>query len=208
MAKAPSEKHLEDWIVANPELFGEDYDEDQIYPYVETIVGRQVRLPSGIADLMGAAGDQFAVVELKAGAIDETCVGQVLRYMGDLKHLWMSSYLDAPDETKHLHQYWQYEGAGIMNGDFPEIQGFIVGHSVKNYSLVTPAHWNGIEIITYDLTDDGYIFERVTPDISQKRYEAMHEFSYGIIGETMREVMRYRTARNYERSMYRGASNE
>lgn len=206
--RAPTERHLEDWIVANSELFAEDYGEDELFPYVEKIVGRQVRLPSGIADLMGAAGDQFAVVELKAGSIDETCVGQVLRYMGDLKHLWMSSYLDAPENVQHLHQYWRYEGGGILNSDFPEIKGIIVGHSVKNYSIVTPAHWNGIEIVTYDLTDDGYIFERVLPDISQERCDIMHEFSYGIIGETMREVMRYRTANNHKRAMHQRSGDE
>ncbi len=50
---APSEKHLEDWIVNKPHLFAWlTAKTEEWIPIADTIIARQCSLPTGIPDLI------------------------------------------------------------------------------------------------------------------------------------------------------------
>ena len=68
------ERELEDYLEGRPEALG-----------MEQWIGRQVPLAHGIADLIGFANSTIYVVELKAVPLEEEHVGQVLRYMYDVR---------------------------------------------------------------------------------------------------------------------------
>lgn len=69
------EKHLEDWIEQDPALVQSGL----------TIVGRQVRLSSGIADLLAIdAQGRWVVIEVKREAIYRETVAQALDYAAAL----------------------------------------------------------------------------------------------------------------------------
>lgn len=192
--KAPSEKHLEDWIVNNPTLFTSSCGDESMYPFIDSLVGRQVRLPCGIADLLAVYEDQFIVVELKRGDIDEAVLGQTLRYMADLKRIWRQALFYAmehhdPDD----YCYWQTANFSNVCGGFPEIGGYIVGHSVTKQAIVDAAHGAGIDIFLYNFRDEQYTFDMLSPSIGEQHMQTIQDFGYGYIGEAMRGVMRRRT---------------
>ncbi|MDX2152089.1 MAG: DUF4268 domain-containing protein [Bryobacteraceae bacterium] len=66
------EKHLEDWLGANPHLLGDDI----------LLIGRQVRTDHGIIDLLALDREGRAVViELKRGLASREVVGQLNSYL-------------------------------------------------------------------------------------------------------------------------------
>ena len=70
-AKIPLEKHLEDWIYANPELLQAGL----------TIVGRQMHMDAGYLDLLAVDPEgRWAVIELKRAMLHKEVVVQVLDY--------------------------------------------------------------------------------------------------------------------------------
>lgn len=69
-----TEKQLEDFVCKHPEYM--------LWNEVE-IIGRQIRLPHGILDVLACDG-RALVVELKVCTIKEKDVGQVLRYAYDV----------------------------------------------------------------------------------------------------------------------------
>ena len=69
-----TEKQIEDFICGHPN-----------YLYLDTVIDRQIVLPHGILDILGVAGYQTFVVELKAVKLKEGDVGQVLRYTYDIE---------------------------------------------------------------------------------------------------------------------------
>lgn len=82
-----TEKDIEDWLFENPEDFPthtEYYDETPI----DRWIGRQYRLPSGIADLVGIRKSGLLVVaEVKNIAISKAAILQVCRYASDLEQI-------------------------------------------------------------------------------------------------------------------------
>lgn len=78
------EKDIEDWLYANPE---------EIVARSTPVcfwLGRQYRLPSGIADLIGVTHDNLVVVvEIKNVAINKAAITQVCRYAADIQEILM-----------------------------------------------------------------------------------------------------------------------
>lgn len=75
-----SEKELEDWFFSNPQEFYKPVEWQQ----------RQLKLPSGIADVVGIGTDGYTegdifVVELKAVELKSRDICQVIRYREDLR---------------------------------------------------------------------------------------------------------------------------
>lgn len=80
------EKHLEEFLVENwkqTEL-GRDYT---IFEDEGRVVGKQFQTDTGAIDILAISKDKkrLLVVELKKGRASDAVVGQVLRYMGDIK---------------------------------------------------------------------------------------------------------------------------
>jgi len=83
------EKHLEDFICANWDKtdFAKNYD---IFKD-ENGIGKQFKTNTGWIDILAISKDkkdekEFLVIELKKGQASDKVVGQVLRYMGDVKN--------------------------------------------------------------------------------------------------------------------------
>lgn len=84
-----SEREFEDWLFENPaamEILG-----DEEFHWI----GRQVQLPSGVADLIGRCGVKIFVVELKSENLKSQDVAQVLRYASDVREAIPSGYVES-----------------------------------------------------------------------------------------------------------------
>lgn len=98
-----AEKDIEDWLWENPGAL-------QIldhYP-IEKWIGRQVKLPSGIADLIGIFENAIVVVEVKNVELTAEALTQVCRYAADIDALktdWNIERFDVnggEDELEYL----------------------------------------------------------------------------------------------------------
>lgn len=158
--KAPSERHLEDWIVANPEK-----------AMLETIVGRQIKLPSGIADLLISQDDIAYIVELKKDTLNAKTLAQLLRYRHDMLKIWEMSVLVFPDECRN------------PTNIETRLAGILIGHSVDEDTVIA-AHGAGVLTIRYEYTGDGYMFYDIYPRFIQQSVYA--EYAHGHIGELAR----------------------
>ncbi len=70
------ENDLENAIVSNPQLLGENV----------RLVGRQIVLPSGRTDLLFESDEEIIVVELKLNEIGKNAVNQIRAYIRDLRN--------------------------------------------------------------------------------------------------------------------------
>lgn len=184
---APSEKHLEDWIVANQDRFCDHTDSE---PFAARFVARQFRLPSGISDLIAANDRSIGVIELKRGAINEAVLGQTLRYMTDLKRIWVHAwhYAIEHDYSSEYADLLKYKRS-LLAYIPPEINAIVVGHSIPNRALVETALGADIFCVTYSYQDGDYSFHLHIAESPQYR-SAVIEIARGVIGDAMRMVMR------------------
>jgi len=178
--KAPSEKHLEDWIVNNSLRFGSpetaceqfpvdpcDYfwlsEETFILPYVRQLIGRQVRVAHGIIDLLSRGDDSIEVIELKKDAITLESVAQCARYIHDVKsvtrHVFASEKPDWID-TGIWFGLWDERMQS------PMVSGGVVGRSLPDKNTMALAALCNIDLVVYDYApDDEYRFEITMPRI-------------------------------------------
>jgi len=72
------EKHLEEWIIADPSLAQEGI----------TVVGQQVHIDDGILDLLAIdSEDRWVVIEIKAGQLNSGALRQAIYYASSLAKL-------------------------------------------------------------------------------------------------------------------------
>lgn len=141
---APFEKHLEDWIAVNgmPEITERSFMYD-------ILIGRQVKLPHGIADLIYTDNHGINVVELKKGAIDELTVHQVLRYQCDLTGMW-EFFTDTRPRISNEFPYY---------GNSP-VSSSVIGYSIDlKTMLACEAAGIWAWVYSYDDISDEYQFE-------------------------------------------------
>jgi len=151
MAKAPSEKHLEDYICTHNRFLSVGYWDEETYPdvwerihCVWKILKRQPVFPSGIPDLVAVLAGKWkpsiGIVELKKNDVDEDSVIQCLRYMYDLRQILHFSLLECG-----LH----------IPSDFINripITGLIIGHSMPNDKLQIICEAANIQVLLYNWT--------------------------------------------------------
>ncbi len=134
-AFAPSEKHLEDWIVDNyPSAF----------PHGGHIVGRQLATPAGRIDILSFGTHFVDVIELKRGPIDGAALFQVLRYMRVLTSVCY---------TAHVR--------GRYKCDPDIVRGILIGHSV-NDAVHAAADQARVGILLYEFHEPSYDFRPTT----------------------------------------------
>src|SRR5690554_595983 len=131
-ALAPSEKHLEDWIVANPEKVLpnskwslRDYATESA---IGTILARQPRLPSGRPDLITRTYHSIQVVEIKRGPIQSETITQCLRYMHDIQHIAMTVEIAniGNPAFKYAKDYDAIASGIVIGSDLPDENLLIV----------------------------------------------------------------------------------
>lgn len=192
--KAPSEKHLEDWIVAHPEqvTFGDHipfYEGDDV---ISRIIRRQPRFPNGRPDLIVKSGMSIVVIELKAGAIKSRTITQLLRYIYDLRDIGYK---------RHVRD--------VLNSDFwlptPEfenhmISGYVIGHSIGDDNISFACALLNITPILYDYDGQDYTFRHAPSDKigipDEISYQISHDWAEGAIGQALYDVM-------YERAEFK-----
>lgn len=168
---APTEKHLEDWIVNNQRAFF-----DQLWIAGRRIVSRQFRLSNGIADLIVAVPIGIRVIELKKGQIDGAAVTQVMRYVGELRTVYdymAGNIHDANDP--HAHEY---------RADI--VRGMVIGRSFEKAALLTCGTC-GIAAFEYDYDGINYTFKSVFNDNSS----IVADIESSPVGYAIREAMRH-----------------
>jgi hypothetical protein len=187
--RAPTERHLEDWICSNLKRFGvvdqafdqypgdehaDDFhwvDEDFfIAPFMDRIICRQITLPHGIPDLIGVGhcGDNITVIELKKGPITLEAVGQCARYMYDLHHILATNLMLSviPGVTD---KEWQH--ATDPRIGYSLLQGMVVGSETPDRNVAALAELVDIRIVTYAYNADGtYSFTEHTVNRVAKQY--------------------------------------
>lgn len=174
MGTAPSEKHLEDWIVKNP------------YPIIGDVTNakavRQYQLPSGITDLIfwgdaDTLSSAVLLVELKKRAINAAAFAQACRYLRDLRAIGKIA-LDIMRNP--------YDG-GMIRYD-PKITGVLIGHSIEDKNLLIAADMADITLVTYQYnaeTND-YVFEEHHAEVLPLRVR--YEYACDVIGIAIQEA--------------------
>jgi hypothetical protein len=211
---APSEKHLEDWIVANFKKFGDLWEDDSDYgdlayypddkhvlwPFSERIIARQLQLPSGYPDLIVADENHVSVVELKKGAVTYDTLGQCLRYIHDMYQIFWHVWADAAGSDNPDHHAYRYTPIkSFEHIEYPqdEITGIVVGSSIADKNLVLVAATCGIQVITYRYQNNEYLFTHEMMN-SNGSYNAYQSFVNSGLGVAMRRVMQTRSERQRE----------
>lgn len=212
--KAPSEKHLEDWIVNNPQYVGDTFDEDEYpllpheqnvvvhfnahqytYPYISRILKRQPTFPYGRADLIATDEVSVSAIELKLGAIDGETIAQILRYMHALRHIYGTiaerEYITNKDAKAHL----VYANSLMPESGSPIITGIVIGNTIKDPKILTLTPMLGINIVTYDYDPvaNFYRFETHGTWVDMSgMIDAAAEYANGIIGDMFAQLIRNR----------------
>jgi hypothetical protein len=207
---APSEKHLEDWIVANPDKVYARLDDPNEYwdgtvDFISRIVKRQCNLPSGRCDLIALATGMrdysLAAIELKRDALDTKTVAQCLRYIRDLKEIFLKVRYPGLSNIPHaepvLH-YAKHDMCDNLLANNSEISGLIIGYDVPDENLLVACECADIQVLTYDYSEGDYSFDLYGTGDYIARAEVYENFAYGAIGDAMRSVIKNR----YEREQF------
>lgn len=205
MAKAPSEKHLEDWIVANPLWFGEVYEEgfipeyaqgedwihftdgDFICPFVDRIIARQLRLPTGRADLIAAGSHSVDVIEIKRDSINANTLAQCLKYMYDVTSIFHAVIMT---EGNH-YAYRSLMKIDVCTYPQSEVNGIMVGYGEPSNDLLVVSALANVAVISYDYEEETnrYWFTRHEYE-SPAKPSVYDEYAAGAIGDALRVVQK------------------
>lgn len=173
--KAPSEKHLEDWLVVNYEklviVLAQRYATS-----INHVIARQPRFPSGIPDIIVDWEGAATVIELKKGVIDYQAVAQIMRYIDDLRKIAIATEFRA-------HRAFDY------NEDIAEgmhIPGILIGSHVLDKDVLKICHYSDIHVFTYTYNDGKYTFNQVAAEVPYSPHyqvgSAWDEWAHGVIG--------------------------
>lgn len=170
---APSEKHLEDWIVSREgNLTGA--------PCEYRIIGRQIRLNSGVADLLIQKDGVSWLYELKKECIDAKALAQILRYRSNLRMIFarVTKEFNLTDDDRRF----------FLEND---LQSTLIGHSVEPYIAVAAAAAN-VSVHLYEYDGLGhYEFTYAYRDKEMMSEDEIAEYAYGYLGEAFRRSLTY-----------------
>lgn len=138
---APSEKHLEDWIVANPNRVRYFDGQNWVRPF-HHLMGRQIKTMSGVIDLVVWGDSLVCPIEIKREKLTAHHLVQLLSYMGDI------------DCYMRLIAYQE-------DKEIPRIKGILIGHSFADRRLLCACMGANVEVLTYQYQSGEYLFQRV-----------------------------------------------
>lgn len=182
-AKAPSEKHLEDWIVNNTSAFRQRIH-DIATPICDQIIGRQARFPSGICDLIGEREGYLALIELKAGKADAKAIAQVMRYMRDMTAIWETAVVD-------LIEHYSGDQYKRMLGFVLDVRicAILICTGLTDDNLIYACEAANITVILYEYDGENYTFTGYSPPYHLKEHQSVYEeFAKGWLGDAARRV--------------------
>lgn len=168
--KAPSEKHLQDYIWNKR---NQEYDPNTWeFPWFH-LVGREIKLPSGYADFIalycplihGLPINTIVVVEIKKDAVNHHTLTQTLRYIRDVHKIWKYAIAGMVDLTCY----------GDYQADSPAVSGVMIGSSASDEIMIA-AEAAHIEVMTYDFDGVGYTFDYPqSPQLADTEYMSFHD---------------------------------
>lgn len=152
---APSEAHLEEWIATHQSRFGYTREDGEWIPFTDRFIGRQVPLPSGVADFLATnyIQTELTAIELKKGEIDARALVQVLRYMSNLDGF----VGDALYWTRRSQEVYAEEERRQLSLR-TLVGGMLVGNSISDRHLCRACRIANVTIILYSYAYDGYTF--------------------------------------------------
>lgn len=160
--QAPSEKHLEDYLWEHPEALGlatRDYGDGRDRGWLFDFFLRQYPLPSGRPDLIGRLhGNFLLVVELKKGPITFESLGQLLRYLRDIRdgfyHVYDEYIAAKAEDYEYLWNFGRNQ-TPIVNS---MVRGMLIGSSIEDPNIQLAADGARILLCTYSYQDGEYQF--------------------------------------------------
>lgn len=160
--KAPSEKHLEDYLWAHPEAFDEFGVDEHNNPIPHFIPRwRQIPVASGIVDIVGSwFGLGLAVVEIKKGTIDTKAFAQIMRYKRDFRNMVQYLICTYGSNGAALREHMPMDHRITEWWKSELIQGILVGESIPDKNLLIACQACDIEVYTYQYDGAAYILNR------------------------------------------------
>lgn len=176
--KAPSEKHLQDYLYNNPECFHEESELDYSDPI--DLFGYEYELPRGRVDLLGSGWidgwNCIWAIELKKDALALPCLAQVLRYVRDIQLIWEYAISGLHDINEAL--------IGVDHR--PQVRGILVGYSCSD-DLLIAAQASNVCVYTYSYNADTTY--TLTPQIPKDPHKtALLRYYDSNLGEEIRRV--------------------
>lgn len=173
-----SEEDIENWLWENQPS------------YITKWLGRQVKLPSGIADLIGIHKDgDIAVIELKNIEIDSAALTQVCRYAKDMENI-MDRFC-----CTHYTEEYMYEH-GMLGQTI--IQKYVIGKGIPSDKVIFEANALDVNVgffsVDYSIKLSGVVFtDEKMNEIDQEiifvaNSELMNEFLLTNIVQTASEA--------------------
>lgn len=121
---APSEKHLEEWILAHGLTVKNDREPFFTLSHFNRVFRKQPVLPSGIADILafwdGGEISELVIIELKKNVVDCKALAQILRYRRDLEEIFSEVDLKAYPNFTDLDDYTRYMRCVLVGYAFDE----------------------------------------------------------------------------------------
>lgn len=158
-----SERELEDYLCEHSELlqFDRFYVPEELFEESEvTIIGRQVVVEHGIIDLLTYCAATYpcvSVIELKTKPLQEKDVGQLLRYMWDIRGMLDFAHnsptpaqvVEGFDELSSLREemFWH------IFQDQSFVQGVLIGPSIRS-PIAAACQAADIEVCLYEVADE------------------------------------------------------
>lgn len=183
MSEAPSEKHLEEYIIDNFAEFG---DKSGVY---FDFIANQVKLPSGKCDLIGIGCNpgytplySVCIAELKKGHVDETAFMQLLRYMSDVKSIWEYCLDGIPYIANPSFEY----------AELCTFEGVLIGKSVSD-SVIAACGAVNVNVVLYDFDPTAHPFFKAPYkfDMCEKEHTTLQQRisgATGVIKSVVRDV--------------------
>lgn len=170
MGKAPSEKHLEDYLWTHPEAFGEEnWNGENALPHIVPL-WRQVHMVSGIVDMVASNFDcGLAVIEIKKGKIDTKAFAQLMRYMRDFKNFVNYALCRANEEDPRLGNLSIYD-LNIHEWRDLLLRGILVGEAIEDHNLLVACRACDVAVYTYNFDHGDYILTEILESPSDEKY--------------------------------------
>lgn len=168
---APSESHLEQWVIDNPLKLGYMLPGFGFYNLIDQVFASQYKLPSGIVDVIGTSKPGYMrVIELKKFEIDAKTVTQVLRYISDLEVVALMAIGDQYERGQISFE--EYKFLAPMHC----ITGIVVGHAMSDRHLLAACNAANILAVAYRYTGSGYEFECLSDDRAVQSMRITEEY--------------------------------
>lgn len=176
MNEAPSEKHLEEWVVENI---------THVVPHA-AVLARQLRLPSGVLDVLAYASqhNMLHVLELKKGLVDTRTVVQVLRYMNDLQGIYQevvgTMFVMGVLDRREFDYTFEKKS---------HIGGYVIGRDIESAHVLYACEAANIAALTYTYDGQQYAFNVLATGTYKALAHEHERFRHPPLTLAMKEIV-------------------